>query len=43
MIQLADRSIKVSKGEIDDVLIRIGELIYPVDFIMLETQTGVKS
>ena len=37
-IQLADRSIKVSKGEINDVLIRVGEFIYPVNFIVLETQ-----
>ena len=37
-IQLADRSIKVPKGEINDVLIRVGEFIYPVDFIVLETQ-----
>ena len=37
-IQLADRSIKIPKGEITDVLIRVGEFIYPVDFIVLETQ-----
>ena len=37
-IQLADRSIKVPKGEINDVLIRVGEFIYPVDFNVLETQ-----
>ena len=29
---------KVLKGEINDVLIRVGEFIYPVDFIVLETQ-----
>jgi len=38
MIQLVDRSVKVSKGEVTDVLIRIGELIYPVNFIVIETQ-----
>ena len=37
-IQLVDRSIKIPKGEINDVLIRVGEFIYPVDFIILETQ-----
>jgi len=37
-IQLADRSVKISKGEITDVLIRVGEFIYLVDFIILETQ-----
>jgi len=39
MIQLAYRSVKVPKGEITDVLIRIKEFIYPIDFIILETQT----
>ena len=29
---------KISKGEITDVLIRVGDFIYPVDFIMLEIQ-----
>ena len=29
---------KVPKGEINDVLIRVGEFIHPVDFIVLETQ-----
>ena len=38
MIQLADRSAKVPKGEITDVLIKIREFIYPVDLIVLETQ-----
>jgi len=37
-IQLADRSVKVPKGKITDVLIRVGEFIYPVDFIIVETQ-----
>jgi len=37
-IQLADHSVKVSKGKINNVLIRVGEFIYPVDFIVLEIQ-----
>ena len=37
-IQLADRSVKISKGEIIDVLIWVGEFIYSVDFIILEIQ-----
>ena len=37
-LQLADRSVKVPKGEINDVFICVGEFIYPVDFIVLETQ-----
>ena len=38
IIQLADRSVKVPKEKINDVLICVGEFIYPVDFIVLETQ-----
>ena len=38
IIQLADRSVKIPKGKITDVLIRVGDFIYPVDFIVLETQ-----
>ena len=30
---------KVSKGEIKDVLIQVGEFIYLVDFIVLETKS----
>ena len=37
-LQLADRSIKKPIGEIEDVLIKVGEFIFPVDFIVLETQ-----
>ena len=37
-IQLVDRSVKIPKGKIIDVLIRVGDFINPVDFIMLETQ-----
>ena len=37
-IQLADHSVKDPKGKINDVLIRVGEFIYPVNFIVLETQ-----
>ena len=37
-IQQADRSVKVPKGKINDVLIWVGEFIYPVDFIAFETQ-----
>ena len=37
-IQLANSSVKVPKGEINDVLIRVEEFIYPIDFIVPETQ-----
>ena len=35
---LADRSVKVSKGIVEDVLLRVDKFIYPVDFIVLETE-----
>ena len=36
-IQLADQSVKVPKEKINDVLIQVGEFIYLIDFIVLET------
>jgi len=36
-LQLTDRSVKVPLGEITDVQIKIGEFIFLVDFIILET------
>ena len=38
VIQLADRSTRLPRGVVEDVLIRVGEFIYPVDFIVLETE-----
>jgi len=38
VIQLADRSTTLPRGVVEDVLIRVGEFIYPVDFIVLETE-----
>ncbi|XP_074373952.1 uncharacterized protein LOC141714326 [Apium graveolens] len=37
-LQLADRSIKIPKGIIEDVLIKVGDFIFPVDFVVLETE-----
>ena len=28
---------KIPKGEVEDVLIKVGEFIFPVDFVVLET------
>jgi len=36
---LADRSIKVPRGIVEDVLIQVDKFIYPVDFIVLDTQS----
>ena len=38
ILQLADRSIKIPKGIIEDVLIKVGDFVFPVDFVVLETE-----
>ena len=35
---LADRSIKVPRGIVEDVLVQVDKFIYPVDFIVLDKQ-----
>jgi hypothetical protein len=35
---LADKSVKVARGIVEDVLIQVDKFIYPVDFIVLDTQ-----
>ena len=35
---LADRSVKVPRGIVEDVLVQVDKSIYPVDFIVLDTQ-----
>ena len=37
-LSLADRSIKIPKGTIEDVLIQVDKFYYPVDFVVLDTQ-----
>ena len=37
-LSLADRSIKIPKGTIEDVLIQVDRFYYPVDFVMLDTE-----
>ncbi|XP_058211694.1 uncharacterized protein LOC131323871 [Rhododendron vialii] len=36
-LQLADRSVRVPKGVVDDVLIQVGEFLLTVDFTVLDT------
>ena len=40
MINLANRSVAYPTGFIEDVLVRVGELIYPVDFYILDMEEG---
>ena len=39
ILQLADRPVKTPKGIIEDVLIKVGDFIFLVDFVVLETET----
>ena len=36
-LQLADRSVKVPRGVVEDVLVQIDKFYFPVDFIVLDT------
>jgi hypothetical protein len=37
-LQLADRSIKIPRGIVEDVLIKVDKFYFPVDFIVLDTE-----
>ena len=37
-LQLADWSLKVPKKVVEDVLIKVNDFIYPIDFIILKTE-----
>ena len=37
-LSLADRSIKIPKGTVEDVLIQVDKFYYPVDFVILDTK-----
>ena len=37
-LSLADRSIKIPKGTVEDVLIQVDKFYYPVDFVVLDTK-----
>jgi len=43
VIQLAGGSTRSPKGVVEDLLIKVGEFIYPVDFVMLETKKVVNT
>ena len=40
-LSLADRSIKIPKGTVKDVLIQVDNFYYPVDFVVLDTEPVV--
>ena len=37
-LSLADRSVKIPKGIVEDVLVRVDKFYYPVDFVILDTE-----
>ncbi|XP_059458327.1 uncharacterized protein LOC132187923 [Corylus avellana] len=37
-LQLADRSVKIPRGIVEDVLIKIDKFYFPIDFIVLDTE-----
>ena len=37
-LSLDDRSIKIPKGTVEDVLIQVDKFYYPVDFVVLDTE-----
>ncbi|XP_021746057.1 uncharacterized protein LOC110711929 [Chenopodium quinoa] len=40
-LQLADRSIKFPKGKVEDVPLRVGKFVIPVDFVVLDMDEDV--
>ena len=38
ILSLVDRSIKIPKGTMEDVLIQVDKFYYPVDFVVLDTK-----
>ena len=41
-LSLADRSVKIPRGMIEDVLIQVNKFYYPVDFVVLDMDSVVK-
>ncbi|WJZ97355.1 hypothetical protein VitviT2T_015964 [Vitis vinifera] len=41
-LSLADRSVKIPRGVIEDVLVQVDNFYYPVDFVVLDTDPTIK-
>ena len=41
-LSLADRSVKIPKGIVEDVLVKVDKFYYPVDFVVLDTDPVTK-
>ena len=42
-LQLADLSIKLPVGVVEDLLVKVGPFIFPIDFVILDMEEEVKS
>ena len=42
-LSLADRSVKIPKGIVEDVLVKVDNFYYPVDFVVLNTEPMAES
>ena len=42
-LSLADRSLKIQKGIVEDVLVKVDKIYYPVDFVVLDTEPMAES
>ena len=40
-LQLADRSVKIPRGVVEDVLVKVDKILFPMDFIILDTEPVV--
>ena len=38
-LSMADRSVKIPRGIVEDVLVKVDKFYYPVDFVVLETES----
>ncbi|XP_021759586.1 uncharacterized protein LOC110724475 [Chenopodium quinoa] len=41
-LQMADRTAKLPKGVVEDVLVKIGKLVFPVDFVVMDMKEDHK-
>jgi len=41
-LQLANRSIKISHRVVEDLLLRVGEFTFPIDFVLMEMEEDKK-
>ena len=38
-LQLADRSVRIICGIVEDVLVKVDKFLFPVDFVVLDTES----